>query len=69
VWGNLLQTFVSNPWTVLSALVVLASVVSLIEMVLARPYLLVAPLLVPAEYRRHAAMLLFALLASGVLMD
>ena len=66
--SNLLQTFVSNPWTLLTALVIVASVASLIEAVLSRPYLLLAPFVVPAEYRKHAAMLLFALLSSGVLI-
>jgi len=65
---NLMQTFVSNPWTLLTALVVMASVVSLIQTVVDRPYLVILPFIVPPEYRKHAGMLLLALLTSGVLV-
>ena len=46
----------------------LASVVSLIEAVLARPYLMILPFAVPQEYRKHVGMLFLALLTSGVLI-
>ena len=65
---NLMRTFVNNPWTLLTAFVVLASLWSLIEAVLAMPYLMILPFVVPAEYRKHACIILLTLLTSGVLI-
>jgi hypothetical protein len=65
---NLMRTFVTNPWTLLTAFVVLSSLWSLIEAVLARPYLMILPFVVPPEYRKHACMLLLTLLTSGILI-
>ncbi len=66
VVGNLLRTFVGNPWTLLTLLIVLASMWSVVEFVLSRPYLIILPFIIPAELRKPAAMFFFALLASGV---
>ena len=68
VIGSLMRTFINNPWTLLTAFVALSSVVSLLQAVMARPYLLVLPFVIPAGYRMQCTMLLFALLCSGVLL-
>jgi hypothetical protein len=47
-------------------LIVLASMWSVVEFILMRPYLIILPFIIPAEMRKPAGMLFFALLASGV---
>ena len=66
VVANLMRTFMGNPWTLLTLLIVLSSMWSVVEFLLTRPYLIILPFIVPAEMRRPAGMLFFALLASGV---
>lgn len=68
VVANLLRTFVSNPWTLLTLLIVLASMWSVVEFILMRPYLAILPFIIPAELRKPAGMFFFVLLASGVLV-
>lgn len=66
--ANIATIFAKNPWTLLTALVVVSSAVSLVSLLLARPYLLVLPFVIPADMRKPAGMILFGLLASGVLI-
>jgi len=66
VIGRVLSTMGSNPWTILIGLTMLSSVVSLIGKVLAMPYLLVIPFLIPPRFRAQAAMGFMALLMYGV---
>ena len=63
--GNVLSTMGSNPWTILVALTMLSSVVSLIGHIATRPYLIVIPFLVPKQYRAQAGMIFMAMLMYG----
>ena len=68
VMANLVRTLAGNPWTMLALVIVLASVANLVSFLLSRPYLLLLPFVLPAEWRKPAGMLMFALCASGVLV-
>lgn len=65
VIGRVLTTMGSNPWTILVALTMLSSVMSLLGTLLQRPYLLIVPFLIPPKFRGQAAMVFMALLMYG----
>ena len=50
--------------SLVTALVGMASVVSLIQTVVDRPHLVILPFIEPPEYRKHAGVLLLALLTT-----
>jgi len=64
--SGLMSSCMTNPWLAVTLLCFVSSAWSLVEMVLGNPLLLVLPFLIPAEYRKQAAVIGFMLMASGM---
>jgi len=62
---RVVSTFASNPWTILIALTMMSSLMSLATTIMAQPYLLLLPVLCPAQYRMQAGMIFLMLLMYG----
>ena len=66
--ANVWSACSSNPWILLTGIILLSSLWSVLEFMLVRPWLFVVPFIVPAHLRKPAAMVFFFLLTSGILM-